>query len=892
LYLYGRFNKSCFQKKDALLGFRHWLIILLVIGLTYGFIVFQDNRMPNVVEKENLEKFSEARARDFLTQVTRLGPRPSGSNACEVGAVELITDRLKKAEAEVKSRGRNRFEFDFQYPSGCYDLKFLSSFTLCYHKITNIVARIGPKTPSKHAILLNCHFDTLPDCPGATDDAVSCAIMIEVMELLARSNSTLENDVVFLFNGAEENFLQASHGFITQHPWRHYIRAFINLEGAGAGGREILFQAGPKNSWLLRTYLENVPYPHCSVFAQEIFQAGIVPSDTDFRVFRDFGHIPGLDIAYFRNGWVYHTEFDLPSYIKKGCIQRAGENILALTKVFLIAVFKAIFLFRAVHFIMFISLALMSSPNLEKPVYDDSGEFVFYDLLGFFAIFYPASYGVVLNYFTVALVLGIVLIRVHSCIYEIHDLLTAFVHHAITSVAMLAFGLIIVTVVTKMGLIMCWYKMPELVFPLYMFPLLLTGCSVHNIIAHRRKMRNGEMVHYDSMLVIYAALLALTTLSGFASSFFLLIHVIFPLLRDPLLYALGKLRIIRVITVGTLLKIQLLCTLPVMVFGGYAVMLLFEFFVPVTGRLGNAVNPEYIVMLTAFITTTSNLMYVSRRLDYLLKCGFALFIFFFAILMTTSIGWPYHYSEGAPRLRRMIALDAKRTVYSYNSNKTEIDNGLFLQAFDYRGINDFPEHAFLTGKSKPDCSGIQDEYCRLPYYTAIHELFPPEESRWVPLPNMPYIENPLELILVNKQIVGQTGVRYELTLKGGCDKTSLHITPLNGFALKQWSFTNLDIETFGKRRTYFVFLSYGRSAPSERRFWILLETNLSSDAVPFLEISAASHYAHGPHQNSDALRQLRNLISYHRSSLHSAIGMWKWASTMIGGVSEIIVRSF
>lgn len=49
-------------------------------------------------------------------------------------------------------------------------------------------------------------------------------------------------------------------------------------------------------------------------------------------------------------------------------------------------------------------------------------------------------------------------------------------------------------------------------------------------------------------------------------------------------------------------------------------------------------------------------MYVSRRLDYLLKCGFALFIFFFAILMTTSIGWPYHYSEGAPRLRRMIAL--------------------------------------------------------------------------------------------------------------------------------------------------------------------------------------------------------------------------------------------
>ncbi|KAI6228158.1 Peptidase [Aphelenchoides besseyi] len=850
--------------------FRHWLFIILGVALIYGLVVMQDRRMPAVVPATENRVFSEERARSFLNKLTALGPRSSGSVALELDAFKLVTDEIARINGEFNRTGVNRLELDVQRPTGCFNLKFLTPFTLCYHQITNILVRVGPKTPSPHAVLLNCHLDTLPDTPGATDDA----------------------------SLAEENFLQGSHGFITQHRWRHDVRAFINLEGTGSGGREILFQADkPGDSWILETYLDHAPHPHCSVIAQEVFQLGIVPSDTDFRILRDFGLLSGLDIAYHRNGWSYHTEFDTADVISVGSIQRGGENVLAVAQ------------------------ALVRSPSLSKPAQrNDGNKWVFYDVVGLFTVRYKAVYGAIANYLTIFLVGLIVYAHLMKNAYTLYDLFVAFYHHFLAFVAMAITGIIVAIAVHLLGLTMCWYSLPELVFPLYIVPMLIAGSYVHSHFALKQRGKKVianpyyksllvEMVHYDAVLVYWSLILFLLTANGYASAFYILFHVLFPALRDPILHVYHTIRksfdLGHIITPWNVFVVQWLCLLPVIMYICYAVNLFFDFFTPVMGRFGNMISPELFMMPISLITAstfvlfTSNLIYLSRPMNYFFKVAIAFFALCFLLIATTRIGNPYKWSDdGLPRLRRIIALHSKRTIYDFHGNVNSSSTGLFIQSFDFRGVDDLPEHTFLQASNKPDCSKTADAYCQLPYYTAIYDLLPPEQSRWVPLPSAPTFPHPLSVQLLDRQSSdnGRT-LNMSLVIRGGVDKLSLHITPLNGYRMTQFSFTTLDRTTLGERSTYFVFMTYGHKPPEERRFWVVLERETAKptridEGVPNLELVVATHQAHGRYQNSPTLHQLRSLINTRRKTPHVAVGYWKWGITMIGGTSELISHLF
>ncbi|KAK2119728.1 Endoplasmic reticulum metallopeptidase 1 [Saguinus oedipus] len=339
---------------------------------------------------------------DYLEHITSIGPRTTGSPENEILTVHYLLEQIKLIE--VQSNSLHRISVDVQRPTGSFSIDFLGGFTSYYDNITNIVVKLEPRDGAQHAVLANCHFDSVANSPAmlkfwkgankhrgcltlckkavytrirskcASDDAVSCSVMLEVLRVLSTSSEALHHAVIFLFNGAEENVLQASHGFITQHPWASLIRAFINLEAAGVGGKELVFQTGPENPWLVQAYVSAAKHPFASVVAQEVFQSGIIPSDTDFRIYRDFGNIPGIDLAFIENGYIYHTKYDTADRILTDSIQRAGDNILAVLK----------------H--------LATSDMLAAASKYRHGNMVFFDVLGLFVIAYPSRIGSIINY--------------------------------------------------------------------------------------------------------------------------------------------------------------------------------------------------------------------------------------------------------------------------------------------------------------------------------------------------------------------------------------------------------------------------------------------------------------------------------------------------------------
>jgi Peptidase family M28 len=170
--------------------------------------------------------------------------------------------------------------------------------------------------PKKGGVLVNAHFDSVPSGFGATDDGVGVISILQLISYFSHPDHKPKRGVVALLNNGEEDYLNGAYAF-SQHPISSFPHTFLNLEGAGAGGRAVLFRS--TDTEVTRFYKKS-PYPFGTVISADGFKRGLVRSQTDYVVFNGDLGMRGLDVAFMEPRSRYHTMEDSARYTSKRSI--------------------------------------------------------------------------------------------------------------------------------------------------------------------------------------------------------------------------------------------------------------------------------------------------------------------------------------------------------------------------------------------------------------------------------------------------------------------------------------------------------------------------------------------------------------------------------------------
>ncbi|XP_063770059.1 endoplasmic reticulum metallopeptidase 1 isoform X2 [Pseudophryne corroboree] len=736
-------------------------------------------------------------------------------------------------EIKQKSSKVHKITVDVQRPTGSFSIDFLGGFTSYYDNITNIAVKFEPAREAQHAVLANCHFDSVANTPGASDDAVSCAVLLEILASLSSTSVPLKHAIIFLFNGAEENILQGSHGFITQHPWAKMVCAFINLEAAGVGGKELVFQTGPENPWLVQAYAAAAVHPFASVVAQEVFQSGIIPSDTDFRIYRDFGNIPGIDLAFIENGYIYHTKYDTADRIHTESIQRAGDNILGILR----------------H--------LASSPLLADSSEFRHGNLIFFDVSGMFVLSYPARISTIINYIIAAILLFY--LSKKTIKYKrggtnyARDLMIGLFISVTSWISALVMVLIIAVLVTLTSNALSWYTHFYVSVVLYGAAAVAKVVLIHTLaknlyFANTSSQYLGDLF-FDVSLLSWGIPMVLLTQKGLCSAYFFAMWVIFPLItklfvQRESVHQGSAYKYLAVYLLG--LFFPYLHTM-------YHVWAVFEMFTPIFGRSGTEIPPD-LVMAAFLAVCTVTLMSYFIKFIYLVKSTKTLMTWLAIVsgvtfvLVCSGLFFPYSASMDSPKPKRIFLQHTTRTLHNLNGEVIKRDSGIWVNCFDYSGLLHITPHIpELNDTVRAPC--VDGPYCGFPWFLPVHFLI--RKNWYLPAPPPPVSEH-MDFKLVSREPMPWGSTRLNFEVKGPSHMT-IYMRPHDMSVLSSWSLGD-GTPVADNDGDYFIYYSHGLQAPAWQ-FWIEVK---GVDGYPdgMVTVAAASHYFFGPNQASPQLESL------------------------------------
>jgi hypothetical protein len=252
--------------------------------------------------------FSEQNARAHVAMLAEtIGSRPIGSEA-NARARAYVIDQLRLYGYEVRVQ-----ETDAQRP----DIGRTAH-------VSNIIASLRGRRPE--AIGLVAHYDSAPESPGAADDGLGVAVVLETARVLAARADRQWTTFVLVTDGEEASLMGAA-ALVTDRVVAANLKAYINVEAAGSDGAAVLFQTGPGNGWLTRAWARRTPHPRGGSFGIEVYRR--LPNDTDFTILaRD--SIPGLNFAAVDDGYSYHTARDEARRLTSTSLRMTGENVVAV----------------------------------------------------------------------------------------------------------------------------------------------------------------------------------------------------------------------------------------------------------------------------------------------------------------------------------------------------------------------------------------------------------------------------------------------------------------------------------------------------------------------------------------------------------------------------------
>lgn len=283
-------------------------IVLLVLAL---FTVWDLRPPAPVAQTAPATEFSAERAHTHVEEIAA-APHPVGSEEHE-RALGYVVDELDALGLDP----------EIHESTAVSAIPFTGTTPLA--RARNVVAVIEGSDPTGR-VFLAAHYDSVSSGPGANDDAVGVATVLEAARAMTAADEPPRNDVVLLLTDAEEAGLLGAEAFTNDHPLGSEGGVVLNHEARGAGGTVTLFRATPGSGELVRLFAETAPHPVGDSLTEELF--AFLPNDTDFTAF-DKGGFTALDYAYAGRAAYYHSPLDTPDNTDPRSLQQMGDNSLA-----------------------------------------------------------------------------------------------------------------------------------------------------------------------------------------------------------------------------------------------------------------------------------------------------------------------------------------------------------------------------------------------------------------------------------------------------------------------------------------------------------------------------------------------------------------------------------